>query len=160
MVKDGEPFSVELWVPDEPVMQRIGQILQNQLKEIGIDIKLLVKEAAAISAQTVEGAHEMILTQYGWDDADILYALFGTGQSIRMHYENAEVNQLLLDAQVEMNTDERLKIYEQAQTILVEESPWVPLFVREGVTAHRDLENFKKHPIRDLIMWPGVKLGH
>lgn len=159
VMKDGKPFSVELWTTDEPVMQRIGQILQNQLMEVGIEIKLAVKEDAAIRAQAPEGAHEMLLWRYNWYDADILYSMFGEGQSTRMHYENAELDQLLLDAQVEMDPEKRLKVYEEAQTILVEESPWVPLFVREGVTAHRGLENFKKHPIRDIIMWQGVGLG-
>jgi peptide/nickel transport system substrate-binding protein len=160
VMKDGQPFSVELWLTDEPVMQRIGQIVQNQLQEIGVDIQLLVQEDAAIRSQTPEGAHEMVLWQYGWYDADILYSLFGEGQSTRMHYEPTELNEMLEQGRAEMDMDTRLQIYEDAQTFLVEEAPWVPLFVREGVTAHRNVENFSKHPIQDVIQWPGVKLGN
>lgn len=159
-MKDGQPFTIELWMTDEPVMQRIGQIIQNQLKEIGIDIKLVVQEDAAIRAQTPEGAHEMILWRYGWPDADILYSLFGEGMSTRMHYEPAELNDLLLEARAEVDIDQRLALYEEAQEFLVEESPWVPLFVRESVTASRGLENFKKHPIQDTFIWPGMGFGN
>lgn len=158
-MKDGEPFSVELWMVEEPVMQRIAQIIQNQLAEIGVDVQLAVQEDAAIRAQTPEGAHDMVLWQYGWYDADILYSLFGEGQSSRMHWEPKELNEMLLKARAEMDIDQRLKEYEKAQEYIVEGSPWVSLFVREGVTAYRDVENFRKHPIQDVIQWPGLKLG-
>lgn len=160
VMKDGQPFSVELWMTDEPVMQRIGQIIQNQLKEIGIDVQLAIKEDAAIRAQTPEGAHQMLLWQYGWYDADILNSLFGKGQSTRMHWEPEELDVMLKKARSEMDIDQRLKDYEDVQEYLVEHSPWVPLFVRENTTASRGVVNMKKHPIQNVFIWDGMYLGH
>lgn len=160
VMKDGEPFSVDLWMVEEPVMQRIGQIIQNQLAEIGVDVVLSVQEDAAIRAQTPEGAHDMVLWQYGWYDADILYSLFGQGQSTRMHWEPEELDEVLLKARAEIDLDKRLEYYEEAQEIIVEGAPWVSLFVRESVTAHRGVENFTKHPIQDVIQWDGISLGN
>ena len=58
LLKDGEKFSIDLWVDDDPANQRVAQIIQNQLKEVGIDLTISVKESAAIIEQTPKGAHE------------------------------------------------------------------------------------------------------
>ncbi|WP_400163596.1 ABC transporter substrate-binding protein [Brevibacillus sp. TJ4] len=159
VMKDGKPFSVEMWVQNEPVMQRVAQILQHQLHEIGIDVKLTVKESAAIIEQTPQGSHQMILWSYGWFDADVMYfLLFGKGRSTRLHYEVDELDEILRKARVEMDPAARQQLYDQAQEYLLEQSPWVPLFVRESITAVRGLENFQKHPISNRIIWDNVKV--
>ncbi|GIN86142.1 ABC transporter substrate-binding protein [Heyndrickxia sporothermodurans] len=158
VMKDGKPFSVELWVTQEPTMQRIAQILQNQLKEVGINMKISVQEDATIRAQSPKGVHDMLLWEFGWYDADILHSMFGRGLSTRVHYQNNELIKILEKARVIVDTDERMKLYEKAQTILVEEAPWVPLFVRENVTAVRDLDGFKVHPMTGEIIWSDVKM--
>ena len=159
VMKNGKTLTVDLWVTQEPTMQRIAQILQNQLKEAGIDMKISVQEDATIRAQSPEGVHEMLLWTYGWYDADILHSMFGRGLSSRVHYENDELISILEEARVIMDQDARMEMYKKAQMILVEESPWVPLFVRENVTAYRDLEGFKLHPITGNIVWSDIKLA-
>lgn len=158
VMKDGKPLSVEVWVTSEPTMQRIAQILQNQLKEAGIDLRISVQEDATIRAQSPEGVHEMLLWTYGWYDADILHSMFGRDLSTRMHYQNDELIDILEQARIVVDPVERMKMYEDAQRLLVEEAPWVPLFVRKNVVAHRDLEGFKVHPITGQIIWSDVKL--
>ncbi len=155
---ESNPLAVELWVTQEPTMQRIAQVLQNQLKEVGIDMQISVQEDATIRAQSPEGVHEMLLWNFGWYDADILHSMFGRDLSTRVHYQNDELIEILEEARITMDHEERMKMYEEAQMILVEEAPWVPLFVRENVTAYRDLEGFKIHPITGTIIWSDVKL--
>lgn len=160
LMKDGETFSIDLWVDNDPANQRVAQIIQNQLKEVGIDLTISVKESAAIIEQTPKGAHEMLLWGYGWLDADVLnFLLFGKDKSTRLHYEVEEIYGLLDKAAIEMDQATRLQIYEQAQEILVEESPWVPLYVKENITAIRNLDEFEIHPIKNLIMWPNVEMA-
>jgi peptide/nickel transport system substrate-binding protein len=154
--KDGKPFSFELWLSDEPVMQRIVQIIQSQLKEIGVDVKISVQEAAAISANTPKGLHDALLTMYGWSDPDILYMLFAKGSSIRLHYESEQLHDMLTKGRQTMNPEERMKIYEEAQQFIVEESPWVPLFVRESITAYRDIDGFKQNPYSQYIIFNDI----
>jgi peptide/nickel transport system substrate-binding protein len=158
VTKGGKPLSIELWVTQEPTMQRIAQVLQNQVKEAGIEFRISVQEDATIRAQSPEGVHEMLLWTYGWYDADILNSLFGRDISTRMHYQNDELISILEKARVVMDQEERMKLYEEAQNIIVEEAPWVPLFVRQNVVAHRDLEGMKIHPLTGQIIWSDVKL--
>ncbi|MFC0230194.1 ABC transporter substrate-binding protein [Bhargavaea ullalensis] len=156
--KDGEEFSVELWVDTDPVNHRIAQILQNQLMEIGIKMNISTQESAAIIEQTPQGKHEMILWAYGWLDADVMYfLLFGEGRSTRLHYEDPELNRILKEARVEMDVDKRLALYKEAQEFVMKETPFVPLYVKETIHATRGLDSFKAHPIRNYIEWEHVK---
>lgn len=158
-MKDGEEFSVELWVDDDPANQRAAQVIQNQLMEIGIKITISVKESATIIEQTPKGAHEMLLWSFGWPDADVLnFLLFGKDKSKRLHYENEKIYSLLEKGAIEMDQEARLKLYETAQEMLVEESPFVPLYVKENITAIRNFESFEIHPITGSIEWPSVKV--
>jgi len=155
--KDGKPFSVELWLTKEPVNTRIAQILQSQLKEIGIDLKITVQEDATIRANTPKALHDMILWKFAWSDADVLYAMFANGQSIRVHFERDNLHDLLVKARQTTNEEERRALYEQAQEFLVEEEPMVPLFVRERIIAHRDIEGFKFNPYSQSIIFSDIK---
>ncbi|QEY20723.1 ABC transporter substrate-binding protein [Psychrobacillus sp. AK 1817] len=158
-MKDGKPFAVDLWVDDDPANQRAAQVIQNQLMEIGIKINISVKESATIIEQTPKGAHQMLLWSFGWPDADVLnFLLFGKEKSKRLHYENEEIYSILDKAAIEMDQDARLKLYEEAMEMLVEESPFVPLYVKENITAVRNFESFKIHPIEGTIQWQDVKV--
>src|SRR5699024_7932657 len=55
--KDGEEFSVDLWVDEDPAKQRMAQVIQNQLAEVGIDLNISIQEEAAIIEQTPQGKH-------------------------------------------------------------------------------------------------------
>lgn len=159
LTKDGEAFTVDLWVDDDPANQRAAQVIQNQLMEIGMKINISVKESATIIEQTPKGAHQMLLWSFGWPDADVLnFLLFGKDKSKRLHYENEAVYSILEEAAIEMDQDARLKLYENAMEILVEESPFVPLYVKENITAVRNFEEFKLHPIEGSIEWESVKV--
>lgn len=159
VMKDGKPFEVELWVDDDPANQRAAQVIQNQLLEIGIKINIAVKESAVIIEQTPKGAHQMLLWSFGWPDADVLnFLLFGKEKSKRLHYENEAIYSLLDKAAIEMDQGARLTLYEEAMEILVEEAPFVPLYVKENITAVRNFESFVMHPINGSIEWQDVKV--
>ncbi|ALC86476.1 hypothetical protein AM499_12045 [Bacillus sp. FJAT-22090] len=159
VMKDGEEFSVDLWVDDDPANQRAAQVIQNQLMEIGIKITISVKESATIIEQTPKGVHEMLLWSFGWPDADVLnFLLFGKDKSKRLHYENEKIYSILEKGAIEMDQEARLKLYEEAQEMLVEESPFVPLYVKENITAIRNFESFEIHPIDGSIEWTSVKV--
>ncbi|MFJ5768830.1 ABC transporter substrate-binding protein [Psychrobacillus sp. NPDC093180] len=159
VMKDGKEFSVELWVDDDPANQRAAQVIQNQLMEIGVKINIAVKESATIIEQTPKGVHEMLLWSYGWPDADVLnFLLFGKDKSKRLHYENENIYSILDKAAIEMDQEARSKLYEEAQEMLVEESPFIPLYVKENVTAIRNFESFEIHPINNTIEWNSVKV--
>ena len=55
--------------------------------------------------------------------------LFRTGSSINnTNYSNAEVDELLAQANVEPDPARRIELYQQAEEIIVEEAAWLPLW--------------------------------
>ncbi|MGG4495114.1 ABC transporter substrate-binding protein [Brevibacillus reuszeri] len=156
--KDGKPFSFELLVTAEPYFQRTAQILQSQLKEVGIDLKIHVNDVATLKEKAVKRNFDTYLLYYGWYDADILNLQFGKDGQKRMHYENKEVQDLLAKGRSTLNEAERLKIYEQVQEILVKESPWIPLFSTETITATNGINGFKLHGYYSNMILNDVRL--
>ncbi|WP_289141881.1 ABC transporter substrate-binding protein [uncultured Brevibacillus sp.] len=145
--KDGKPLSVEILVSPEPAFQRAVQILQSQLKEAGIDLKITVQEMATIKDRISKKSYDMALMYFGWYDADIFYLLFEKSNSAsRMYFTRPEMDELLNKGRTEMNDEKRFKIYEEAQEILLNETPWVPLWVNETVTATRGIKGMVINP--------------
>jgi peptide/nickel transport system substrate-binding protein len=137
MAKDGKPLAATLWITNEPVQQRLAQMIQSQLKQIGFGVKIEVLEDAAIRAGTPEGKHEMILWTYGWTDPDILNSLFKTGNSTRLHFSTPELDQFLTAGRTTVDETKRMAIYADAQKYLIAQEPWVPLFVRQNALGIR-----------------------
>jgi peptide/nickel transport system substrate-binding protein len=72
-------FKTSIWTNDNPVRVQIAQIMQAQLKEIGIDMAIEIVEWGAYLDGTARGEHDMFIL--GWvsvtGDADYgLYAIF------------------------------------------------------------------------------------
>lgn len=153
MAKDGKRLAVSLWVTTEPVNQRIGMILQSQLRAIGVHVDLEVLEDATIRANTPRGLHEMILWPYGWFDPDILASLFYTGRSIRTHYSSPDLDRLLDAGRTTMDYERRMAVYFDVQKKIVEAAPWVPLYVREHAIAVRsEVADVKVHPYTNAVI--------
>ncbi|WP_312112994.1 ABC transporter substrate-binding protein [Brevibacillus reuszeri] len=150
--KNGEPFSTELMIEGGTEKQKIAVILQSQLKEVGIDVKITtVTDWLTFRDRMAKGTHEMFLNEYGWLDPDILHLIFGKGNSTKLYFETDELEALLIKGRQEIDEDRRMKVYEEVGDYLVKASPWVPLYNRETVTAYRDIDGFKSSAATGVI---------
>ncbi|MGG1664349.1 ABC transporter substrate-binding protein [Brevibacillus sp. NRS-1366] len=150
--KNGEPFSTELMIEGGTEKQKMAVILQSQLKEVGIDVKITsVTDWLTFRDRMAKGTHEMFLNEYGWLDPDILHLIFGKGNSTKLYFETDELEALLSKGRQEIDEDRRMKAYEEVGDYLVKASPWVPLYNRETVTAYRDIEGFKSSAATGVI---------
>jgi oligopeptide transport system substrate-binding protein len=62
-------------------------------------------------------------------------------------YSNPQVDQLLDQARVESDQDKRLSLYKEAEKIIVDDSPWVPLFHgQDSVLIKPYVKNFPNAP--------------
>jgi oligopeptide transport system substrate-binding protein len=70
----------------------------------------------------------------GWimdypDPEDIIDLLFySASRQNNTGYANPEVDRIVLDARTELDVTRRLQLYQQAERIILEEAPWIPLF--------------------------------
>ena len=123
-------FPLKLWVNDESARVDMCVIIQEQLKEIGIDVEIEVFEWGTFITKTLE--HNKPLFLFSWSgstgDADgILYPLFHSSQrdvsANRSNYLSSEVDKLLDSARTSVNEEERVALYEKAQEEIQKDLP-------------------------------------
>ena len=147
-------FETTIWVNDSPVRATIAEIVQAQLKEVGIETRVETVEWSKYLEETSAGQHDMFIL--GWTtvtgDADYgLYALYHSSQQggagNRTFYGNPRVDELLDIGKTEPDQNKRIEAYKEAQEIIVEEAPQLFLyFSTDNVGMQNDIEGFKLHP--------------
>lgn len=137
--KDGQPLSLELLIPyDEPKFKRIGPLIKSKLASIGIDVEYAEYDYNYIRQKTREWDFDLAGRFYSWfDPAGILpYLLHSTIGNYT--YSNPEVDSLFeQDRSTALSPTERIALYTRIQSILLEDAPWVPLYVDINYTAVR-----------------------
>ncbi|MBI9108897.1 MAG: hypothetical protein JEZ04_19295 [Spirochaetales bacterium] len=124
-------FSMKVWTNSKKVRVDMATIIKEQLKMIGIDLKIEVLEWGAYLQGLENDEHEMFVI--GWTcqslDPDLgLYPAFhSTGGSNFARFKNAEFDKYLDDSRLTTDTAERAALFASAQQLIVEETPWVPL---------------------------------
>ncbi|MCB9162458.1 MAG: hypothetical protein H6644_21860, partial [Caldilineaceae bacterium] len=137
--KDGEPFAVELLTPAGDVAQeQVSQILQSQLREIGIDVQINQQDAASIFDTQSAGEYDMGFTAAGWGDPDILSLLFGAPWWNHPQYDNPALLEEMTAARTILDIDERTAAYADIQQTLVDDVAAIPLWQGVRYVAYRN----------------------
>lgn len=123
-------FETSVWVSDSPVAIQLAQVVQAQLRQVGIKMSIEVVEWGAFLDGTTRGDHEMLFMSWitVTGDADYgLYALFSSethgGAGNRSFYSNDKVDELLRAGRISSDQEERRAIYAELQDILQDELP-------------------------------------
>ena len=119
---------------------------------LGVDVQIAQEEVAAFYDDLDKGKLQMWST--GWimdypDPEDLLDVLFfGSSRKNESRYQNADFDALILKARMEPNVDVRLKLYQDAEQILIKDLPWMPLyFGRTHVVIKPYVKNFDPSPL-------------
>ncbi|PKR78506.1 ABC transporter substrate-binding protein [Halalkalibacillus sediminis] len=154
----GDGVEIELWTmpvarPYMPDPETVAEIIQNNLSDVGITAEIVREEWAPYLEKTAAGEQEMFMLGWSGTNGDPDYFLSAllhgdnAGSSNRTFYQNDEVDQLLDEAKVSVDQDERADLYMQAQELISEDSPMVTLVHSEPVlAASSDVVNYVPHP--------------
>lgn len=71
-VKDGKPLKVKLWARADTEYKRTAEIIQAQLKAVGVKAEITVFDAGTYRSQFLKPERELVLAPYSWTNADIL----------------------------------------------------------------------------------------
>lgn len=147
-------FDTTIWTNDNPVRMQIAQIVQAQLKEVGINVTIEPLEWGSYLERTGKGEHDMFIL--GWTtvtaDADYgLYALYHSSQhggaGNRTFYTNEEVDRLLEEGRTAIDPQVREEAYKKAQEIIVNETPDVMLYYgTQNAGTQNSIKGFELHP--------------
>ncbi|MUK89335.1 ABC transporter substrate-binding protein [Ornithinibacillus sp. L9] len=151
-------LEIELWTmpvarPYMPDPETVAEIVQSNLADIGIEVKIVREEWAPYLEKTLQGEQQMFMLGWSGTNGDPDYFLSSllhgsnVGSSNRTFYENDEVDELLDQAKVAIDQDERAEFYKQAQELIAEDSPMVTLVHSTPVLATTSsVVNYVPHP--------------
>ena len=87
--KDGVPLQVKLWTQNGTEFKRVTEVVQAQLKAVGIGADITVFDAATINDQYRKGTeHQLAVRSYSWANADIIDWFFSGN---RLGYPNVSM---------------------------------------------------------------------
>src|SRR5699024_3606739 len=136
-----------------PDPEKVAEIVQHNLTDIGITVNIVREEWAPYLEKTSAGEHELFLL--GWSgsngDPDYFFSSLLHGDAIggenRTYLQDEKVNDLFHQAQVSVDQDERVDLYKEAQEIILEEAPMVNLVHSTPLVASSSsVKGFIPHP--------------
>jgi len=145
LAKDGKPLKLRLhYIPSIKEYERIAIITQDQLRAVGFDIEAIAEEwGAMVNRWSKTTDHDMMVFAYGSTDPNATMGLFTTGKNT-CAYGNADVDRLWAQGAVVpgCRTEDRQKVYAEAQRILLADVAFVPLMMNSGLEAmNQRIEN-------------------
>ncbi|PID20835.1 ABC transporter substrate-binding protein [Sporosarcina sp. P3] len=155
-LEDG--FEMELWAmpvprPYMPDGTKVAEAIQSNLADVGIKAKIVSYEWATYLDKASKGEADAFMLGWTGDNGDadnFLYVLLdedNIGSNNYTYFKNDETHKLFLEAQTEVDEDKRIELYKQAQEILHEEAPWVPLAHSIPLLGGaKELTGFVPHP--------------
>nr|WP_241666146.1 ABC transporter substrate-binding protein [Planococcus koreensis] len=156
-------FEMELYAmpvsrPYMPDGAKVAEYLQSNFAEIGVKAEIVTFEWATYIEKALNGEADAFLL--GWTgmngDADnFLYTLWhgdNIGSTNSTQYDNPELNKLLDQARTTTDQEERNEIYKQAQVIMHEDPPVIPLVHTSPTLAGKEnITGFDPHPTGRVI---------
>ncbi|MFM1652255.1 peptide ABC transporter substrate-binding protein [Brevibacillus sp. B_LB10_24] len=132
--------------------QRVAQALQEMIKEnLGVEVKLHNMEWKVLQADQKAGKLMMSRSSFLPDFGDPINALDGyqTGNGMnRTGWSNAQYDKLIKDAYNEPDVAKRFQMMHEAEKILMDESPFMPLYFYTKAYLQQDsVTGVVRHPL-------------
>ncbi|HTH25674.1 MAG TPA: ABC transporter substrate-binding protein, partial [Vicinamibacterales bacterium] len=128
-------------------------VIQQDLKQVGIDLDVRSYEFATLYADVLKGNFQLFTLQWvGVSDPDMLRRVFHSKQMPpngfnRGYYENPEVDRLIDEAMAATSDADRRRLYVDAQRLLAEDAPYISLWYKTNVAVSRtQIEGVKLTP--------------
>lgn len=151
-------FKMELWAmpvsrPYMPDGRKVAEVLQASFAEIGVEAEIVSYEWATYLEKARLGEADAFLLGWTGDNGDadnFLYTLLdrdAIGSNNYSYYANDELHDILIEAQSNPDENARNELYKQAQEIIKEDAPWIPLVHSTPLMAGKaNIANFYPHP--------------
>ena len=140
LVKDGKPFKFTI-LTNQGNQQRLmtAQIVQQRLRQVGIDVKIRIVEWAAFLKEFVnKGNFEVVMLAWSISQDPDMYDIWHSsknkpGELNFIGYNNLEVDRLLIEGRNTFDIEKRKRAYFKIQDILAEEQPYTFLYVPDAL---------------------------
>jgi peptide/nickel transport system substrate-binding protein len=154
-------FNTTVSFDQRPVRTDTAEIMQNMLRQVGVNVEIKILEWGAYLDMSAKGEHDMFILGWVTVTGDPDYGLHATFHSQnwgasgnRSFYSNPEVDRLLDAGRRETDLARREQIYIDAQKIIHGEAAWISQWAGEGLqAAGKNLRGFKMHPAGHHHLW-------
>ncbi|MBI2017232.1 MAG: ABC transporter substrate-binding protein [Candidatus Rokubacteria bacterium] len=155
---NGFAFTVKGW--NQPTQVQELQIIQAQLKDIGVDMKIELLEFGKLLADL--NGHNFAALRIGWSgrpdpDGNAHVFLHSKGGLNRVRYNNPKMDELLDQARAESDQGKRTSLYARVTRLAAEDAPYVWLHhdaeVKVWANAVKGFEHVSDGMIRLKGVW-------
>ncbi len=152
--RNGVRFRLVMKTSTDENTRLMVAVLQQQLRDIQIQLEIRTFEFATFFADVTKGAFQMHSLRWigGNEDPDIFEYAFHSSKftpngANRTFYSNPQVDALIDQARSELDQDKRKKLYAEIQKILAEDLPSINLWYLDNVLVHtRRVKNLSLNP--------------
>jgi ABC-type transport system substrate-binding protein len=149
---------IEVWVGAGETGRVYGELIQNDLASIGLDLRIRQVAFPVYLAETAR-RRTVPLFLTGWsadypDPANFFDTLFhsrsiaDTGSQNRAFYARPDLDALLDRARVEPDRERRMALYAEASRIVVDDAPWAFVFSNLVTDVRQPyLRGYRVHPV-------------
>ena len=127
-------------------------ILEMWRNNLGVEVSIAQTEAASFFDDLDRGRLQMF--DIGWimdypDPEDIIDLLFhSTSRQNNTGYSNPQVDALVTQARTEQDQTKRFQLYQQAEQLIIQDAPWIPLFFgKEHYVVKPNVKGYDPLPI-------------
>jgi peptide/nickel transport system substrate-binding protein len=164
LYKDGKPFSFTLvYGAGNPAVQKMAELVQESLRQAGIDLKLDRLSFAQLISQLDDWKFEASLLSWALDINGDPSQLWASSQadikksSNYIGYKNPAADKLMEEAKLEYDDDKRAALYRQLHQILHDDYPVCFLFNPHVILVvsnrFENVKMFAPRPCFDLMTW-------
>ena len=147
--KEGKRLSLLLWSKSDSDERKIAEMIQAELANLGVEIKIEQFDPSSIRAEFKKGKHDLVVRSYDWDNADILEWFFNSTRpgypTVSMWHDN-ESDYLMQKAMTRSKTsEERIANFKEYHEYLLSQYIWAPI-----------INSVNNHAINESVTMPSV----
>lgn len=147
------------------IARKLGETLQAQLKQVGINLELQSLERQKLTQDMTDGNFQLYYNvMVGGNQSTDMFRFVYHSRSIppngqnRSRYNNPQIDKLIDEAQT-ATRERRQQIYAQVQKTLADELPQIYLWYQAGIIVHSDrLGEIKPDPSGDWRIVSQIKI--
>ncbi len=135
LVKDGTQLAFKVVSPSYDFVTAILQIVQQQLKDIGIDMQISTVDPSLLTSTVNDGEYDLVVTGYNYPNAGVLFYFFDSamlGAGLNASVSDPGLDTLLNLAQTVMDPTQHTQYTDQIQMRVMESAYWITLVNSQG----------------------------
>ncbi|NVK22393.1 MAG: ABC transporter substrate-binding protein [Kangiellaceae bacterium] len=164
-------FSIDIWAMPvqrayNPNARKMAQMMQQDLKAIGVDARIISYEWGSFLSRVAQGQHHSVLLGWNADNGDpnnfftpLLSCASADNGNNYANWCHPEFDQLILKARQISDNQQRTQHYHQAQLIAKQQAPWLTIaHANSSLLVQNRVKNLKISPVAN-INFDGVSLS-